>query len=303
MKSIDQKLIENQYRMIRGSYLHKQLEQLNEQLEREQQTLLRLKQAVTKENDDVSRLANISMKRLFSVLNGRGELRLEKERAEAFRAALDYKLKLNDIEYLKHQKNLLTSELKNYDNLNKTYEELLEIKRKSLTVDALNAVRAAEKRLDDAKHQEKELKEALESGKRLCSCFTYILDHLSDLVEDSTDAKSLWYPTVSQDEIDDVMKEITNLNTIWNHFIKELRDTDIALPEQFDQTFLLNVSDYVADGGNQDAKRIDTSYDCLNATYSDVRELLNTLSMCLQDLEYQIFDQQLMIEESIASGE
>lgn len=303
MKSIDQKLIENQYRMIRGSYLRRQLKQLNEQLALEQQTLLRLKQAVTKENDDVSRLANVSMKRLFSVLNGRGELRLEKERAEAFRAALDYKLKLNDIEYLTHQKNLLTSELKSYDNLNKTYEELLEIKRKSLSVDALNAVRAAEKRLEAAKHQEKELKEALESGKKLCSCFTYILDHLNDLVEDTTDAKSLWYPTVSQDEIDDVMKEITNLNTIWNHFIKELQDIDVTLPEQFDQTFLLNVSDYVAEGNSQDAKRIDTSYDCLNATYSDVRELLNTLGMRLQDLEYQIFDQQLMIEESIASGE
>lgn len=303
MKSIDQKLIENQYRMIRGSYLRRQLKQLNEQLALEQQTLLRLKQAVTKENDDVSRLANVSMKRLFSVLNGRGELRLEKERAEAFRAALDYKLKLNDIEYLTHQKNLLTSELKSYDNLNKTYEELLEIKRKSLSVDALNAVRAAEKRLEAAKHQEKELKEALESGKKLCSCFTYILDHLNDLVEDTTDAKSLWYPTVSQDEIDDVMKEITNLNTIWNHFIKELQDIDVTLPEQFDQTFLLNVSDYVAEGDSHDAKRIDTSYDCLNATYSDVRELLNTLGMRLQDLEYQIFDQQLMIEESIASGE
>ena len=50
MKSIDQKLIENQYRIIRGKYLRKQLQQLNEQLEREQQTLQRLKSAVVKEN-------------------------------------------------------------------------------------------------------------------------------------------------------------------------------------------------------------------------------------------------------------
>lgn len=303
MKSIDQKLIENQYRIIRGSYLRKQLQQLNEQLEREQKTLLRLRHAVEKENNDVSRLAHVSMKRLFSVLNGRGELRLEKEKAEAFRAALDYKLKLNDIEYLTHQINLLTNELKAYDNLNKTYQELLEIKRKSLSIAALNTVREAEKRLEESKHQEKELKEALESGKRLCSCFTYIFDHLNDLVEDTTDAKSLWYPTISQEEIDDVMKEITNLNDIWNHFIRELQDTDIALPEQFDQAFLINVSDYIAQGDQQENKRINTSYDCLNATYSDVRELLNMIGMRLQELEYQIFDQQLKIEESIASGE
>lgn len=302
MKSIDRKLIENQYHMIRGTYLRKQLHQLNEQLEREKQTLLRLKKAVEKENDDVNRLANVSMKRLFSVLNGKGELRLEKEKAEAFRAALDYKLKLNDIEYLSHQKNLLVNELKDYDKLNQTYYELLEIKRKSLSAAALNAVRAAEKQLAEVKHHQKELKEALESGKKLCSGFTYILDHLSDLVEDSTDARSLWYPTISQNQIDDVMKEIADLNSAWNDFMKELQDTDITLPEQFEQEFLLNVSDYVANGEQGD-KRINTSYDRLNATYSDVRELLNMLQMRLQELEYQIFDQQLKIEESIACGE
>lgn len=303
MKSIDQKLIENQYRIVRGTYLRKQLQQLNEQLEREQQTLLRLKNAVEKENEDVSRLANVSMKRLFSVLNGRGELRLEKEKAEAFRAALDYKLKQNDIEYLTHQKNLLTAELKAYDHLDRNYQELLEIKRKSLSQAALNMIREAEKQLEDAKHLQKELKEALESGKKLRSCFTYILDHLNDLVEDSTEARSLWYPTISQDQIDDVMKEISDLNTLWNHFMKELQDTDIALPEQFEQEFLLNVSDYVADNAVQGNKRINTSYDRLNATYSDVRELLCLIAMRLQELEYQIFDQQLKIEESIATGE
>ncbi len=303
MKSIDQKLIENQYRIIRGKYLRKQLHQLNEQLEREQQTLQRLKGAVVKENEDVSRLANISMKRLFSVLNGRGELRLEKEKAEAFRAALDYKLKQNDIEYLSHQKNLLISELKAYDHLDQNYQELLEIKRKMLSPDVLNMIREQEKKLADAKYQQKELKEALESGNKLCSCFTYILDHLNDLVEDSTEARSLWYPTISQDQIDDVMKEIGELNVLWNHFMKELRDTDIELPQPFEQEFLLNVSDYMADGNGKENKRINTSYDRLNATYSDVRELLCLISVRLQESEYQLFDQQLKIEESIACGE
>lgn len=303
MKSIDQKLIENQYRIVRGTYLRKQLQQLNEQLEREQQTLLRLRNAVEKENEDVSRLANVSMKRLFSVLNGRGELRLEKEKAEAFRAALDYKLKQNDIEYLMHQKNLLISELKAYDHLDQNYQELLEIKRKTLSQSALNMIREAEKQLEEARHMQKELKEALESGKKLCSCFTYILDHLNDLVEDSTEARSLWYPTISQNQIDDVMKEISHLNTLWNHFMKELQDTDISLPEQFEQEFLLNVSDYMTDSAAQGNKRINTSYDRLNATYSDVRELLCMIAMRLQELEYQIFDQQLKIEESIATKE
>lgn len=301
MKSIDQKLIENQYRMVRGAYLRKQLQALNEQLEREQQTLQRLKQAVAKENEDVNRLANISMKRLFSVLNGRGELRLEKEKAEAFRAALDYKLKQNDIEYLNHQKSLLTNELKAYDHLEQNYYELLEIKRKSLSPAALNHIREAEKKLEEAKRQQKELKEAFESGKKLRSCFTYILDHLNDLVEDSTEARSLWYPTISQEQIDDVMNEINNLNTVWNHFIKELQDTELSLPQQFEQEFLLNVSDYVSEG--QGNKRINTSYDRLNATYSDVRELLCMIAVRLQESEYEIFDQQLKIEESIACGE
>ena len=122
-------------------------------------------------------------------------------------------------------------------------------------------------------------------------------------MEDSTEARSLWYPTISQDQIDDVMKEIGELNVLWNHFMKELQDTDIELPQPFEQEFLLNVSDYMADGSGQENKRINTSYDRLNATYSDVRELLCLIAVRLQESEYQLFDQQLKIEESIACGE
>lgn len=304
MKSIDQKLTANRYRFVRKEYLSKQLQQIDEQLKLEEQTRSRLKSELEKENEDVARLEHTSLNRLFSVLNGKGELRLEKEKAEAFRAALDYNLKLNDIDYLRHQKNLLVQELKAYDNLGLNYQELLEIKRKTLSMDTLNKIREAEKQLTASEQELKQLKEAQISGNKLRICFTYILDHLSDLVEDSTDARSLWYPVISQEQIDDVMQEITKLNTLWKALVCDLQGTDI-LSAKFDQDFLLQVSDCINDADHKQGenKRINTSFEQLNATYSDVRNLLCMIQMRIQELEYHIFDQRLRIEEGIATGE
>lgn len=305
MKNIDQKLVGMKYRFLRKEYLEEELRKLNERMEREVETLNRLKRVLDKETEDVERLSHASVNHLFSTLSGRSELRLEKEKADAFRAALDYKLKQNDIEFLTYQKNLLEQELTPYGTLNQDYQGLLEIKRKSLEKEILDEIREMETTANQWVKQEKEIKEAIESGKKLRSSFTYILDNLSDLVEDTTDARSLWYPVISQDQIEDVMNEITKLNELWLNFEKELQDTGISLPENFDQDFLVKVSDYIyeLDDKRKVSKKINTSFEQLNATYSSVREILCLLEKKEKEVQYCIRDLQLEIKEKIEQSE
>lgn len=301
MKNIDQKLIQVKYRYLRRANFLSEKKEMEERIQREVQTLERLKRSLDKEQEDVEKLEHASINRLFSSLGGKSELRLEKEKAEAFRAALDYKLKQNDIEFLHYQDNLLTQELKNYENLDSEYQGLLDIKRKSLDSSILNEIRTMEETKQEWMKQETEIKEAIESGKKLRSSFTFILDNLSDLVEDTTDAKSLWYPVISQEQIEDVTNEIAKLNTLWKNFEKELKDTDIQLPENFDQDFLVKVSDYFyeMDDKRKVTKKINTSFEHLNATYSSVREILCTLEKKAKEVTYCIRDLDLDIREKI----
>lgn len=301
VKNIDQKLIQVKYRYLRRANFLAEKKEMQERILREQQTLDRLRREVEKEQEDVEKLEHASINRLFSSLGGKSELRLEKEKAEAFRSALDYKLKQNDIEFLEYQENLLTQELKNYENLDSEYQGLLEIKRKSLDSEVLNEIRAMEETKKQWQRQEIEILEAIESGKKLRSSFTFILDNLSDLVEDTTDAKRLWYPVISQDQIEDVMDEIAKLNTLWKNFEKELQDTEIPLPDNFDQDFLVKVSDYFyeMDDKHKDTKKINTSFEHLNATYSSVREILCSLEKKVKEVTYCIRDLDLEIREKI----
>lgn len=301
MKNIDQKLVGMKYRFLRKEYLEEELRRLNERIVREIETSNRLKQVLDKETEDVERLEHASINRLISTLSGKSQLRLEKEKADAFRAALDYKLKLNDLEFLSYQKNLLVQELSPYATLNQDYQGLLDIKRKSLDREILDEIRDMEATLQQWLQQDQEIKEALESGKKLRSSFNYILDNLSELVEDTTDARSLWYPVISQDQIEDVTMEIAKLNELWASFEKELQDTDIALPHNFDQDFLVKVSDYMyeLDDKRKVTKRINTSFEHLNSTYSSVRELLCVLEKKAKEVEYCIRDLQFEIKEKI----
>lgn len=301
MKSIDEKLIGVRYRYLRKAYLEAELLELNDRMERETQTLERLKRELDKESEDVDRLEHASINRLFTTLSGRSELRLEKEKADAFRAALDYKLKQQDLEFLAYQKNLLEQELKPYETLQQDYQGLLDIKRKSLQPQTLEEIRQMEATAANWKQEELELKEAMDCGKKLRSSFTYLLDHLNDLVEDTTDARSLWYPVISQEEIEEVVQEITKLNELWKRFELELQDTDISLPEQFDQDFLVKLNDYMEGKGNR--KRINTSFEHLNATYSSVREVLCRLEKKEKELQYCIRDLELEIRQKIEQSE
>lgn len=304
MKSIDQKLVEMKYRYVKRDHLRLAQKDLESKIALEKETLARLSHVVEKEQGDVERLEHISLNRLLASLSGKESLRLEKEKAEAYRAALDYKLKLNDIEFLSYQSNLLKQELKQYEDLDQDTQSLMEIKRKALEPATLSQIREMEETLADWKTLLEHILSTQEQGAKVRSCFTYLLDNLSDLVEDTTEAKSLWYPVISQEEIDDVSGEIAKLNQLWHAFEEQLQTTDISLPEHFNKDFLVKVSDYFStmEDKRNAMKKINTSFEQLNATYTGLREVLCTLEKRAQELKLCVFDLTMEIREKIEAG-
>lgn len=304
MKSIDEKLINMKYRFLRKAYLMDELKELEARIEREAQTLARLKIVLDKQSGEVEKMEHASITRIFSSLSGHNELRLEKEKADVFRAAFDYRQKQQDLDFLKYQKNLLDQELKQYELLQNDYQALLEIKRKSLECSVLDTIRGLEEQKNRMMEQAKRIKEIRENGKKLRSSFIYILDNLSSLVEDTIDARSLWYPLISQDQIEDVVHEIDRLNDIWEAFDAELQAVDLRLPEESDRSFLLQVSDYIdeLDDSRKVRKKVNLSFEQLNVSYSRIREILCILEKKEKEIQYCLNDLDLTIREKIEAS-
>lgn len=299
MKNIDQQLISIKYKMQRKAYLRSELQQINEKLERDLRTKQRLEQALDKEVEDVERLDHISFSRLLAGLSGQSHLSVEKEKAEAFRAALDYRLKSHDVEYLNMQKNLLEQELKRYETLEQDMQGLMEIKRKSLHGNVLDTIKQWESEAQSQKEQLKQIQDMIDSGKKLCSSFTYVMDNLSELVEDKVEAKSFWYPVITQDQMDDVFHEIDKMNQHWEQFEQLMNVTkaaDDAIIQKLKQS-MIHIR------GDDDSSQMRLSFEHLNEAYATVREILCELKKKRKELQYHIRDLEWKIMEKIESSE
>ncbi len=299
MKSIDQKLVKNKYHQRRKEYLDAELAKITERIQHESETLERLKRELDKENEDVARLQQVSLTRLLKTFNSREELRLEKEKAEAFRAALDYKLKQNELEDLHYQKNLLEQELKQYDNVHSDYQSLLELKRKMLETAVLNQIRDLEQELAQCLAQKETLKKAWDSAKRLCSSLTYFTDILSDLAVDRSEALKVWKIMKDQGKNEEAMDELAQLSGLLKNFEQDIATAKMTLPEEFACDFLdkLRVEDMNAEQFN--IIKMNLTFDQFNTYYSGVRTVLNQLEKQLSEVEHRQFDLQWQIQESI----
>lgn len=299
MKSIDQKLIENKYRQRRKEYLDRELANITERIQREGETLERLKRELDKETEDVVRLRQVSLARLLKSFRSHEDMRLKKEKAEAFRAALDYKLKQNEIEDLQYQKNLLAQELKQYDSIQSEYQSLLDLKRKMLETSILNQIRELEQELAECVIKKETVQKGWESGKKLCSSLTYLSDVLSDFIEDSTDAIKLWNSAPDQDQREELMKEIKKLNDLWKDFEQALQKAEITLPEEFECDFFAKNHDQLLAEQPWTSAFLNTLFDQLNAGYSGVRTVLTQLEQQRSEIEQRQFDLQWQIQASI----
>ena len=299
MKNIDQQLITIKYKMQRKAYLQSELKQIKEKLERNLQTKQRLEQALNKEVEDVERLEHISFSRLLTGLSGQSHLSIEKEKAEAFRAALDYRLKSHDVEYLSMQKNLLEQELKQYETLEQDVQGLMEIKRKSLHGNVLDTIKHWESEVQLQKDRLKQLQEMIDNGKKLCSSFTYVMDNLSELVEDKVEAKSFWYPIITQEQMDDVFHEIDKMNHHWEQF-----EQLMTLTKAKDDVIIQKLKQSMANiRGDDDSSQMRLSFEHLNEAYATVREILCELKKKRKEIQYRIRDLEWKITEKIETSE
>lgn len=305
MEHIDQQLIELRYLAYRKQHLCSHQHELEEKLKRETATLARYQASLEKEQEDVERLERTSITRILSSLSGKGALLLEKEKAEVIRASLDYKTKLKEIEYVEYELNLLQQELLSYQDIDVKRQSLMELKRKMLKEEAYLSVKTLEAQLLQLETQIHCIQDAIPKGEQVLSSLILLLESLSELVEETSDAKSLLYPVVSQEQMDEVMKEVMIMPKRWEAFETVLQTTGVALPREFDEAFLQKVYAYMEDlqmHQHQATKRINITFENLNAMYFMMKEVLGKLEQALLNHRYMAQNLSYRIDQTIEQG-
>ena len=140
-----------------------------------------LEEARLREEKDVKRLEGFSLDAVFSLLSGRKEEKLEKERREARDAALDYEQALRQLEETEAQIRITEEELSSLRGCGRAYRLLLNEKKaavKSSASPAAERIAALEGELARMKTAWDRLREAADAGtKALAAAYSALEFH------------------------------------------------------------------------------------------------------------------------------
>lgn len=299
MENINKKIIDIKYKMLKREQMLRHKRDLQERLEIEQGALKRLQNELVKEEADVSRLEGISIGALLQSINGGKGLRLEKEKADAARAALDYKQKQSDVEYLQYELNLLTTQLKDYDHLEGDLEEYIDLKKKMIPADIRKQIIHMEEELSTLHIKNQEIKEAREIGEKASSSLNAIIEHMNAYMVDATDPLFV-YP--EHEELTDMAKELVVFKELWKQFEKEVNDTGLAFELHEEEVLMNSISDYIYTQEEDEkviTENVHKSYNQLTALYGTIRNARQSLKTEYEKNAYRIDELNIEIKKVI----
>lgn len=299
MENINKKIIEIKYKMMKREQMIRHEKDINERLESEKGTLTRLKRDLEKEEADVAKLEGISLGTLIQNLNGGKGLRLEKEKADVARAALDYKQTQSNVEYLEYELNLLKTQLKDYENLESDLQEYIDLKKKMIPLAVREQIKSMEIEFSNLQLKNREIKEAKEVGEKASSSLNAIIEHMNAYMVDSTDPLFV-YP--EHEELTDMAKELMIFKELWTKFEKEVHDTDLNVSSQEDELLMSSISDYVYT--QEDDRRIiienvHESYEQMTSLYGSIKKIMQELTTEYEKNAYRIDELDMEIQKII----
>lgn len=267
--------------------LHK-IESMLKQLESDRTILeskeRELKAIMEKEELDAEKLENTSIVTVIYSILGSLDEHAKRERGEALAAKLKYEQAERDLDYVKDQISELNSERLNYENCEKEYVRLFEIKKGMLVKengDAAVSILELEKGLSIAEAQLKEVREANAAGKNVLASL--------DRVYDSLDSAAGWgqwdllgggliTDLAKHSRIDDANSEVINTQRLLSRFKTELADIRIYGDMiSIDQNSFLCFADFFFDGLIADWMMQTRINESLESVSTVKNQVLNTL--------------------------
>ena len=275
-----------------------------EELDKKKLNLQKLKEILKKEEKDVTKLEGMSISSMLLDMIGKKEDKLDKEREEYLVAKIKYEECLKDIEKLEKEIIWCNNELKDYIGVKEEYDRLLREKEDLIlsgNSDEGRKLRENQERLSELILQEKEVKEAIDAGKRANNALLDMKDNLS-----SAKSWGVWdmmgggliSNMAKHSAIDNASSSGKNAEHCLKAFKKELSDVNQFTDLKIDITSFTKFADFFFDGFFVDwfvQSKINNSLSNVNNVHERIDIVISELN---RDLN-KIVQEQKIVEREI----
>jgi hypothetical protein len=275
-----------------------------EELDRKRFNLQVLGDMLKKEEKDVTKLEGTSISSIFLDMIGKKEDKLDKEREEYLVAKIKYEECLKDIEKLEKEIIWCNNEVKDYIGVKEEYDGLLREKENLIlsgSGEEGRKLRENQDRLSEINLQQKEIREAIDAGKRANNS-------LLDMKENLSSAKSwgVWdmmgggliSNIAKHSAIDKASISGKNVEHYLKIFKKELSDVNQFTDFKIDISSFTKFADFFFDGFFVDwfvQSKINNSLSNVNNVYERIDIIISELN---RDLD-KIVQEQKIVEREI----
>ncbi len=281
-----------QRRAARKVQLGSQLRELEEQRRELEAKVEELAAIKHDEQADVDRLESGGLAALFYSLIGKGEEKLDKERAEAAAAAVKYEAAARELADVENDLERFRAERRELENAEEEYRRALEAKaeelRRSGSVAGRELLRI-EAEIAAEESRKKEIVEAIAAGSDALNTAQAILDELGDAEGWATwdlIGGGLISDLAKHSHLDSAQNNVSLLQSQLRRFKTELADVGSSVSGlQVNIDGFMRFADYFFDGLFVDwmvLDRIQQSTDQVEETYVRIKGVLDWLNKSLE---------------------
>ncbi|MBS6397774.1 MAG: hypothetical protein KH452_11615 [Clostridiales bacterium] len=254
MRHFDHQLSELQNQVFNQRRMRAKLEELQAQSEYLRKRIEELSVERQTELEDVERLEKHSLSSLYYRMIGKKDEKLQKERKEAYAAAVKYDTAVRELEELTRYIEKCEMELAALTGCEDRYAAVLKEKEDLLKLSGGETARrilTLEKKIGYADQQENEIREALDAGRRALGTAEEVIETL-----DSAESWSTWdmlgggllTDMAKYEELDQVQDLVERLQGELHSLKTELSDVDVYADISVEIDGFLQFADFFFDG-------------------------------------------------------
>ena len=254
MIELDRELFELKEKIMRKNKVEAMLESLKAELDQLKKERDKLRKCAEKEQADVDRLERLSLTSLlYAAINKKTE-KLDKEKAEAYAAAVKLRSKEMQIENAERYAQTLKAELETLSDVEARYNEAFAKKSEVLKTarpELASKITYIEERLGSIAAQEREVQEALDAGNEalaLIPSIEYELGSARSLATFDLFSRSILADLAKHSHLDKCQSLIYELQMLLNRYRTELADIQIQAELRVQIDGFLRFADFFFDG-------------------------------------------------------
>lgn len=297
MYIFNDKLAMYQQQIVRKQRLEEILNKLEMQRSLLKNKVDELAKILAKEQKDVEKIEGVSLSSIFFNIVGKREERIDKEKREAYAAALKYDNAKRELEEVHREIELRENELNSLvgceDKYKEIFKEKVEFIKKNDNQNAREII-DIENRITYLNSQIKEMSEAITAGK-------IVLNDANDARDclDSADGWSTWdvlgggvmADIMKHSKLDEAQECVCRMQSSLRRFKTELSDVNIKSNITVNISGFTKFADYFFDGLFVDISvknRISSSIDEVRTVSRNVAEIVNKLENNISILREEI---------------